>query len=55
MTMGEEGITSDLTVELWGSGGAAVEVGCAGAGEASAGASDGMLSSRTWAEGSDPF
>lgn len=36
MTTGEEGITSDLTVELWASGGAEVEPGWADTGGASA-------------------
>lgn len=42
MTTGEEGITSDLMVELWGSGRAEVEPET-DAGGASAGASAGLL------------
>lgn len=53
MTTGEEGITSDLMVELWGSGGADVEPGWTdGAG---ASAAEELLSTGTLAEGSGPF
>ena len=60
MTTGEEGITSDLMVELWGSSGSAVEPGWTDAEGASAGASttaaaEGLLSTGTLAKGSGPF
>lgn len=59
MTTGEEGITSDLMVELCSSSVAEVEVGWTETGRASAGASDataeGLLSTGILAEGSDPF
>lgn len=59
MTTGEEGITSDLMVELWGSSGADVEPGWTDAGGASGGASAaaaaGLLHTGTLAEGSGPF
>lgn len=56
MTTGEEGITSDLIVELWGSSGAEGELGWTNAGGASAGTSDGgLFSNEIWAEGSGPF
>ena len=60
MTIGEEGITSDLMVEFWSSFGAEVELGWTGAGGASsARASDapdeGMLSTGILPEGSGPF
>lgn len=59
MTTGEEGITSDLIVELWGSSGSAVEPGWTDAEGASAGTSDatveGLLSTGTLATGSGPF
>lgn len=54
MTTGEEGITSDLMVELWGSSGADVEPGWTGA-SAGASAAEGLLSTGTAAEGSGPF
>lgn len=54
MTTGEEGITSDLMVELWGSGGTAEEPGWASAGASDAAAA-GLLSSWMLAEGSHPF
>lgn len=41
MTTGEEGITSDLMVEFWGSSGAEVEPGWANAEATSAGTSAG--------------
>lgn len=65
MTTGEEGITSDLMVELWGSGRAGVGPGLAAAGGASRGVSDsgataGLSSSgaafnEALAVGSEPF
>lgn len=62
MTTGEEGITSDLMVELWGSSGADVEPGWADAGGASAGpsaataaAAEGLFPTGILAEASGPF
>lgn len=58
MTTGEEGITSDFTVELWGSGGAAgVNPAWTGAGRASAGQSAvaGLLATGTFVEQSRPL
>ena len=58
MTIGEEGITSDLMVELWGSNGADVEQDCADTGGASAGASaaaEGLLLTGAFAARSGPF
>lgn len=59
MTTGEDGITSDLMVELWGSSGSAVEPGWTDAEGASAGASaavaKGLLSTGTLAKASGPF
>lgn len=58
MTTGEEGITSDLMVELWGSGGAGLEPVWADDGGASAGASAAfaeLLTSEALEGGSSPF
>lgn len=55
MTTGEEGITSDLIVEFWGSSGADVEPCWADAAGASAAAAEGLLPTGTLAERSSPF
>lgn len=56
MTTGEEGITSDLMVEFWGSSGAVVEPCWAdAAGASAAAAAEGLLPTGTLAERSSPF